>query len=233
MAAFRHILSKSTFLRSLQCQKSLYLNKNRKDLRDPITEQQQAVFDAGTNFGLMARELWPDGKDATPSNGQFWDFGPSIDKTKRWIIEGEHTIYEAAFQHEGVLVAVDILAQENGKWNTYEMKGSTSVKDEHIWDAAIQYYIMKKSKLPINRMFIGHIDNAYVRGTHLDIGELVTVEDVTKQVLELQSEIPKHIDQALNTLRGLEPDIDIGPHCSKPYDCDFKGYCACPKRFGI
>ena len=21
------------------------------------------------------------------------------------------------------------------------------------------------------------------------------------------------------------PDIDIGPHCSKPYDCDFKGHC--------
>ena len=59
------ILSKSTFLRGLQCEKSLWLYKNRYALKDEISPMQQAIFSQGTNVGLLAQELFPGGEDAT------------------------------------------------------------------------------------------------------------------------------------------------------------------------
>ena len=52
-------LSKSTFIRGLQCEKSLYLYKHHYRLKDPTPSSLQAVFDQGTNIGLLAQELFP------------------------------------------------------------------------------------------------------------------------------------------------------------------------------
>ena len=46
-------LSKSTFIRGLQCEKSLYLYKHHYRLKDPIPSSLQAVFDQGTNIGIL------------------------------------------------------------------------------------------------------------------------------------------------------------------------------------
>jgi len=59
-------LSKSTFIRGLQCEKSLYLYKHHYRLKDPTPSSLQAVFDQGTNIGLLAQELFPYGADASP-----------------------------------------------------------------------------------------------------------------------------------------------------------------------
>ena len=61
-------LSKSTFIRGLQCEKSLYLYKHHYRLKDPTPSSLQAVFDQGTNIGLLAQELFPYGADASPEN---------------------------------------------------------------------------------------------------------------------------------------------------------------------
>ncbi|MCI0807404.1 MAG: DUF2779 domain-containing protein, partial [Chloroflexi bacterium] len=62
----KHILSKSTFLRGLQCHKSLYLNRYRRDLRDPIGPELQAVFATGREVGELARGLFPGGVPSKP-----------------------------------------------------------------------------------------------------------------------------------------------------------------------
>ena len=62
----RYRLSKSTFIRGLQCEKSLYLYKHQYRLKDPTPSSLQAVFDQGTNIGLLAQELFPNGSDASP-----------------------------------------------------------------------------------------------------------------------------------------------------------------------
>ena len=54
-------LSKSLFLRGLQCPKSLYLYKTQPDLRDEISEAQEAVFRAGTEVGVTAQGLFHGG----------------------------------------------------------------------------------------------------------------------------------------------------------------------------
>jgi hypothetical protein len=55
-------LSKSLFLRGLQCPKSLYLYKTQPDLRDPVSQTQEAIFQSGTDVGITAQGLFPGGK---------------------------------------------------------------------------------------------------------------------------------------------------------------------------
>ena len=54
--------SKSQFIRGLQCPKSLWLYKHKPSLRQKPDEQLQAIFDAGTDVGILAQQLFPGGE---------------------------------------------------------------------------------------------------------------------------------------------------------------------------
>ena len=54
-------LSKSLFIKGLQCHKCLHLNKYHPELKDEITPQLQAMFDSGTEVGILAQQLFPGG----------------------------------------------------------------------------------------------------------------------------------------------------------------------------
>jgi len=210
-------LSKSTFIRSLKCQKALYLNKFHKDLRDDNSAAQQAIFDQGTEAGKLAQQLFPGGKDASPEH--YWDFEASLKKTAEWISGGVGAIYEAAFQHDGVLAALDIFVQKNGKYYAYEVKSSTSLKEVYEQDAALQYYVMSQCGYEPEDIFVVYINREYKRGNALDIHQLFTVESVLPQVQALQPKIPQWIQKARKTLAEKDvPEVAIGKQCHKPYD---------------
>ena len=80
-------LSKSTFIRGLQCEKSLYLHKHHYELKDPTHVSQQTVFDQGTNVGVLAQQLFPDGVDASSEN--HFKIVESVDKTLDFINQGK------------------------------------------------------------------------------------------------------------------------------------------------
>ena len=88
------ILSKSTYLRGLKCEKSLWLYKNRYKLKDKITPQQEAIFSQGTNVGILAQDLFPGGVDASTEN--YWEIEKGIENTQNLIEQGVTVIYEAA-----------------------------------------------------------------------------------------------------------------------------------------
>src|SRR5262245_54486956 len=120
-----HILSKTTFLYGCQCPKRLALHKFRPDLRNPPDEQQEALFARGTDVGVLARELFPGGVDASPPDA--FSYHLSVAKTQKLIDAGTPVIYEAAFNYEGLLCAVDILVKDGERWHAYEVKSSSSL----------------------------------------------------------------------------------------------------------
>jgi hypothetical protein len=138
--ASTHILSKSTFLKGLQCDKHLYLYKHNKELLDPLTEMQQAIFSRGTDVGKIAQQLFPNGVDVSPPSPI--NFKKSIGQTEVLMRKGEQVIYEASFIYDDVLAAADIVVKEGDGWNIYEVKSSTSINEVHINDAAVQYWIV-------------------------------------------------------------------------------------------
>ena len=217
-------LSKSTFIRGLQCEKSLYLYKHNYRLKDPTPSSLQAVFDQGTNIGLLAQELFPNGADASPEN--HFKMVESVRKTQEFISQGKSIIYEATFLYNNVLAALDILVKDEEGWKAYEVKSSTKVSETYIKDAAIQYYTITNSGIDLKDISIVHINNQYTKDGDLDIHQLFTIESVYDQVLEFLPRIPNEVRRLKNVIKSPDaPNVDIGNHCSDPYDCDFRGTC--------
>ena len=219
-----HWLSKSRFIKSIQCQKALYLGKHHPELKDEISEEQQAKFSQGTSVGELATGLFPDGTDVTLES--FYDFSASIEQTKKLLKQNDVVIYEAAFAFEGVLCALDILVKKDGVIKAYEVKSSTEVKSVYIQDAGLQYYVMKSCGYEPADISIVYINNKYVRKGEIDVEQLFTIATVKEEILAFQPEIPALLQEAKTTLEGGDiPSIDIGPHCHDPYSCDFVGHC--------
>jgi hypothetical protein len=218
------ILSKSTYIRGLQCEKSLYLYKHNYNLRDGISSQLQAIFNQGTNVGILSQQLFPNGADASPSD--HFKIQESVLKTKGCIDNGESIIYEATFQYNGVLVALDILVKDEEGWKAYEVKSSTSISETYINDTAIQYYAITNSGIELKDISIVFINNQYVKSGDIDVKELFTVESVLERVKEVVTTIPNQIESFKKLIsQDSIPNIDIGIHCSTPYGCDFMGHC--------
>ena len=218
------ILSKSTFIRGIQCEKSLYLYKHNYNLRDGISSQLQAIFNQGTNVGLLSQQLFPNGVDASPSD--HFKIQESVLKTKEFIDNGESIIYEATFQYNGVLVALDILVKDEYGWKAFEVKSSTSISETYINDTSIQYYVITNCGIELKDISIIFINNQYVKNGYIDVKELFTVESVLERVKEVVPTIPNQIESFKKLIsQDSIPNIDIGIHCSTPYGCDFMGHC--------
>jgi hypothetical protein len=221
--SMKHTLSKSTFLRGLQCRKSLWLNRYRPELRDEISAEQEAIFQRGHDVGRLAQDLFPGGKNASPINK---DYAGSVTRTGEFIEKGATVIYEAAFMYDGILCLADILVKSREGWELYEVKSSTGLKDVYLPDAAVQYHVITGAGIKLVDASIVFLNNQYVRHGDLDLNQLFTIESVLDQVIGMQDDIGAQVDELKKILsRKKVPDIDIGPHCSDPYDCDFMGHC--------
>ena len=220
----RHILSKSTFIRGCQCTKSLWLYKKHYKLRDQPTALQERIFMQGTDVGMLARQLFGKGVDASPAD--VFHYREAVAATARYIAEGHSVIFEAAFQHEGVLCAVDILLKHHDKWYVYEVKSSTSVKPQFVQDAALQYNVITQAGLPLEDIFVVYINTGYVRSGGLQLKELFAKLSVRQQAVAMQPLIAtKGHELKLVATQNYMPAIATGTHCTTPYQCDFYGFC--------
>lgn len=220
----KHILSKSTFMYGCQCPKRLFLHKFKPELANPEDEAQESIFAAGTDVGLLAHNLFKGGVNAQPPDS--FSYHLSVEKTKEFIASGEKIIYEAAFNYNGVLCAIDILVNENGKWYAYEVKGSTKVKDPFIMDASLQYYVITHSGITLDDMFIVHLNNQYVRKGELDYQSLFNKQSILNEVVSNQQFIEEKIDELKLLLKNKkEPIIEPGDQCFTPYECNFTNHC--------
>jgi len=216
-------LSKSTFLRGLQCEKSLWLYKNRYSEKDPVDPLQEAIFAQGTEVGLVAQQLFPGGQDGSVSH---FEQEAGASKTRKLLHAGEKVIYEAVFIEEGVYVAVDILVRSGESWHVYEVKSSTSMKDTYLDDAAIQYAVLERAGILPEEFYLMYINNQYLREGALEIRKLFILEPVLEKIKKRLDGIPASISRFKEMIRLPEPPpVEIGEQCFSPYTCDFKGSC--------
>ncbi len=200
---------------------------HQPDLSTNVSAAQQMIFDQGHEVGIHAQSLFPGG---TLIDAPYYDSKLSLGQTQAAIASGAINIYEATLEHEGVLVKVDILNRKTAKtpWEIVEVKSSTQIKDVHLQDAAIQFWVLRNAGLKVQSASILHINN---QCRFPDLSNLFTTVSVTKEVQALQKEIP----EALNRFKRLldsktAPDKEIGPHCDDPYECAFKDHCWSKKK---
>lgn len=220
----RATLSKSTFIRGLQCEKSLYLHKNRPFLRDRLSPEQLAKFARGADVGQYAWQLFPGGVDASPAT--HFQMAASVVKTRELMDAGQKVIYEAAFEHNGVIIALDILVKGEFGWQALEVKSSKAISETYLWDASLQYYVMKGAGVEISDFSIAYINTSFVRKGPVNPAQLFIIETVLAVVLERQEQVGQ-LTERLKEVAGLKnsPAVSIGLHCHNPYPCDFIGHC--------
>ena len=115
-----------------------------------------------------------------------------------------------------------------GEYDLIEVKSTTSVKDVHIPDVAIQVYMAEGAGIPIRRAYLMHIDNFYVyQGEDYDLDALFSLSDVTDRArMHVEAAMPTYLEEMRESLLISEaPDIQTGRHCTIPHVCPFFGHC--------
>src|SRR4030066_1835044 len=181
-------LSKSLYMRGLQCSKSLFLHKHRPELRSEPAPELLALWKSGTEVGVYARRLFPGGVEI-PFQGLSQE--EQLVRTRQEIARGTKVLYEGTFSHDDVFVKVDLLFGSRGGFDLYEVKSLTEVK-EHNWDdVAVQYHVLTGCGIPVRKACLVHIDNSYVRKGEIVPQALFVIQDVTDVVRGKQDAIPE------------------------------------------
>lgn len=216
-------LSKSLILKGLQCPKALWLAKHPPDFDFPPQPDLEAKFAAGTEVGILAQQLFPNGIEV-PYEGL--SFPAQLVRTRELIDNGTEVIYEASFSFSAIFVKVDLLIKDGDAWQIYEVKMGTSVKPVNLDDVAVQQYVLNGCGLSISKSFLVHINNSYVRQGEIDVFRLFHSEEITAKVAARQQSLPEIVREFRQIMSETnEPTIDIGPHCTDPYECDYIPYC--------
>ncbi|PLW98060.1 MAG: hypothetical protein C0593_06870 [Marinilabiliales bacterium] len=220
----RHKLSKSTYIRGLQCTKSLYLHKKRPFLRDKLPPEQRARFTRGHSIGELAHNLFPGGVNMAPKSPS--QYPKAVVNTLDEIKKETPVIYEATFQHMKTLVMLDILTRENGKYYGYEVKSSLKISDTYLKDTALQYWVITNSGITLEDFFLITVNPEYKRKEPIVAEDYFIKTSVLEKILPMQEGIEERVTKFIALFdEPHSPRKKIGPQCNTPYPCDFRGLC--------
>jgi len=219
-------LSKSRVAAGLQCHKRLYFECYSYNSRDPVDAARQALMESGTEVGRVARGRYPGGVTITEDR---FKTAEAVASTKAALNNPRvPAIYEATFLHDNISVRVDVLARnEEGAWDLIEVKSSGGVKEEHLPDLAVQFFVVEGAGIPISRAGILHINKQYVwPGGPYDLQDLFRFQDLTTEARRARAELLDDIAAMREPLWAMEPpEVPIGSQCESPYRCPFYGTC--------
>jgi predicted RecB family nuclease len=218
-------LSKSKFVAGCQCLKRLYWQVHQPELAAQPDAASEAIMQQGHDVGMLARRLFPGGIEVDCSGG----LGEAIRATRELVANREvPAIFEAVFEHQNVLVKVDILhRRRDGRWRLIEVKSTSYVKDHHYEDVAIQYRVVSRSGLDVATACAGHINRNYIfPGGEIDPRRFFRIRNLTRRVQRLQPKLTFQLRSEFTVL-GMPkaPDVKPGKQCTDPVVCEFYDRC--------
>lgn len=220
-----HILSKSTYIKGLQCEKALYMQKKHPYLRDKLSIEQRAKFQRGTDVGVLAHEVFPGGIDMSPASPS--QFPKKVQETRNNLGNTEiNVMYEAVFQNNDTLIMLDMLVRDGDKWLAVEVKSSMRLSDTYYNDAALQYYVLHGCEVPLSDFRLMYLNSDYVKDGPIDVRQLFKMESVMDFVIEREAFVAQNVER-LKAVVAMphSPVVNIGIQCNSPYPCDFQGHC--------
>jgi hypothetical protein len=213
-------LSKTRFCQGLQCPKQLWWRVHEPEAPELVVGPAlRAVFDRGHQVGEAARERFPGGVLVL---GERREVRERVERTRRAMAEGAPAVFEAAFDEDGVFVAVDVLERLRRGFALAEVKSTLDVKEEHLPDVGIQLHVLRRAGLEVPRAEVMHLNREC---RFPDLSNLFVRDDVTGEAEALLPGVPARIRELRRTLDGPIPNVEIGPHCTKPYPCPFLQRC--------
>ena len=218
-----NLISKTAFLKFEQCHKAFYFYKKHPYLRDKISIDKQLTFKRGHQVGDLAQTLFPGGIDVSKNSKSSAE---GLALTATLVEKKTPVIYEATFAYNDALIMVDILCLDNEKYTAYEVKSSFKISEVYLKDACLQYYVLKNALTNLEDLFLVTLNQDYVFENEIEPKKLFKKRSVKT---ESEKNLPYFENQLFNAQLTLEqnkiPNIAIGKHCFKPYQCDYFSNC--------
>ena len=233
-------LSKSRYLSGLQCDLRLWLEVHRPEAGTPPGEAQRHIFRMGTEVGLAAHALFPGGVLVEARTA---DHADAIRQTRSLMAdESVSAIFEAAFEHEGVRIRVDILeglgagrsgGHEAERWGLREVKSSSKVKlAQHLPDLAVQKWVLDGSGLEVDSAELVHVNSDFVLGPgEIDWSRYFRRVELIEELEQAEMDgVAKRIAAMYGTLSATTaPTREPGSFCKKPHLCHYWDSCTAGK----
>lgn len=215
------MLTKSDYLRYLECPIHLWLHKHRShEVGHHIDPNLQWIFEQGDMVESYARTLFP---QAVMVKGRT---EKSEEQTKTHIKEGAKTIFQATAIADGLLAMADVFQfdPDTNEWNIYEVKSTTEVEKTHLHDVCFQMIAFKKAGYAVGKLHLIHVNPEYVRHGDIDPHGFLTIEDISEQAYAIEAEVLAHIAVAKQVADCTDAPSCDGCTCS-PKDCPCRQYC--------
>ena len=220
-------LSKSTYLTGKQCHLRLWHDFYARHLAAPADEALQLVFDTGHEVGELACQRYPGGHLVAHDHHHVPE---ALEETRRIIDAGAApTLFEAAFEHEHVLVRADVLERlPEGGWRLVEVKSTTRLKEVFVLDIAVQLWVLRGAGLDVRDAGVLTLNRGYVYdGVQLDVDALFKLHPVFDEAVALLEGIAGEAQEMRAMLaQSTAPAIAPGDHCFKPYNCPYYAHCS-------
>ena len=212
-----------------QCPKRLWLEVHKPELREDSDETQMR-FEVGYQVGDIAKRIYdPEGK-ATVIDIEAEGFEAAFERSAKLLSESRQPIFEAGFKANGALAFADVMLpvaeDDQAAWKMVEVKSSTSIKDYHWDDIAVQAFVAMAAGVKLKSVSLAHIDNSWVYPGNEDYRGLLLENDLTQETVARFGEVQGWLDEAQKIVaQPAEPAIAIGDQCYIPYECGFCEYC--------
>ena len=221
-------LSKSKLLAFRQCEKRLWLEVHHPELRTD-SAGTQASFQVGHRVGDVARRQYDPTGVGMLLDAQTHGYEQTLQMSLE-LLAADIPIFEAGYTAGGALAFADVMlpvrVRGKKKWRMVEVKSSTSVKDYHRDDVAVQAFVARKAGVALESIALACIDSQWIYPGKDNYVGLFKEENLTVEAFARESEVQEWIAQAQAVLRRTkEPARVTGGHCSDPYECGFIPYC--------
>ena len=222
----RSRLSKSRYISGTQCHLRLWYDTHRRDLATAPGEALQAVFETGHEVGEAACRRFPGGHLVAHDHRHV---PQALEETRQVVEAGvAPAVFEAAFEHERVLVRADVIERlPGGGWRLVEVKSTTRLKDVFLLDLAVQLWVLRGAGLDVREAAVLTLDREYVYdGVRLDLDALFTMHPLFDEAVALLDTVGEQVRTMQHMLaQPAAPDIGPGAHCFTPYLCSYHAYC--------
>ena len=215
-------ITKTDFMRGMQCPKMLWLDRHKPELKE-IPPETIKLLEDGNRFGDDAMGIFGPYIEVKEyyENTSIPNKTAMAKKTRELLNEHVPVICEAAFMDEsGNYCAVDILKydQESNTYDLFEVKNCPSVQTQHIQDATYQAELGRKLGLDIRDIYVIYHGD--------DSGQPYVIQNITKASSAYKDYIKDNIDR-LNAVKNqeTEPVCAVGDYCNNPYECWYYNYC--------
>ena len=212
-------LTKTRFVSGLQCPKRLW-NEVHKPLLEGTPDSM--AFANGRAVDQLVQTMQP-GTMISRARGM----PAAIAETTRLMRDGTPPVlYQPAFRAGDLAVIADVLRSSGDHATLVEVKSSTSVKPEHLPDVGFQTLVLRKSRVPVDRVLLAHVERTFVLRRQGEYDGLIVEQDVTDEV-EVALPAIEASAAALQRVMAspVRPVVPMGAQCTSPYECPFVERC--------